>query len=310
LYCLSFPLGHCIVCLFLLGIVLSVFSSWALYCLSFPLRGKDIQYNDKEEKTKNAMTKRKRQTIQWPRGKDIQYNDHEEKTDNTMTKRRRQAIQCFSSWSLYCLSFPLGHCIVCRFFLVIVLSVFFSWSLYCLWKRQTIQWPRGKDRQHKAQEETTDNTMTKKKRQTIQWPRGKDRQCNDQDEKTYNTMTNRKRQTIQWPRGFPLGHCIVCLFLLGIVLSVFSSWALYCLSFPLGHCIVYLFLLVIVLSVFSSWSLYCLSYPLERHTIQWPRGKDRQYNVQGEKTDNTKTKRKRQTMPWPKVKNRQYNDQK
>ena len=33
------------------------------------------------------MTKRKRQTIQWPKEKDRQYND------NTMAKRKRQTIQ-------------------------------------------------------------------------------------------------------------------------------------------------------------------------------------------------------------------------
>ena len=46
-------------------------------------------------------------------------------------------------------------------------------------KRQTIQRPRGKDRQYNDQEEKTDNTMTKMKRQTIKCPRGKDRQYND-----------------------------------------------------------------------------------------------------------------------------------
>ena len=39
--------------------------------------------------------------------------------------------------------------------------------------------------------------MTKRKRQTTQCPRGKDRQYNDQEETTDNTMTKRKRQTIQ-----------------------------------------------------------------------------------------------------------------
>ena len=47
-------------------------------------------------------------------------------------------------------------------------------------KRQTIQRPRGKDRQYNDQEEKTDNTMPKRKRQTIQRPRGEDRQYNDQ----------------------------------------------------------------------------------------------------------------------------------
>jgi hypothetical protein len=35
-------------------------------------------------------------------------------------------------WSLYCLSFYFGHCIVCPFILVTVLSVLLFWSLYCL----------------------------------------------------------------------------------------------------------------------------------------------------------------------------------
>jgi hypothetical protein len=201
------------------------------------------------------MTKRKIQTIQRPRGKDRQYNDQKENTDNTMTMRKRQdntmtkrkrlviVLSVFSSWSLYCLSFPHGHCIVCLFLLVIVLSVFSSWSLYCL------SFP--KDRQYNDQEEKTDNTMTKRKRQTIQLPKGKDRQCNDQEEKTDKHCLS-----------FPFGNCIVCLFLLVIVLSclfllvivlsVFSFWSLYCLSFPLGICIVCIFLFVIVLSVLSS----------------------------------------------------------
>jgi hypothetical protein len=50
--------------------------------------------------------------------------------------------------------------------------------------------------------------------------------------------------------SFSFVHCIVCLFLLFIVLSVFFFW----------HCIVCLFLLFIVLSVFFFCSLYCLSF--------------------------------------------------
>jgi uncharacterized RDD family membrane protein YckC len=69
--------------------------------------------------------------------------------------------------------------------------------------------------------------------------------------------------------SFSFDHCIFCLFLLAIVLSVFFFWSLYCLSFSFGHCIVCLFLLVIVLSVFFFWLLYC-------QTIQWL--KDRPYN--------------------------------
>jgi hypothetical protein len=211
------------------------------------------------------MTKRKRKTIQWPKVKDV------------------IVLSVFSSWSLYCLSFPLGHCIVCLFLLVIVLSVFSSWSLYCLsfpLCHCIVCLPLG----HcivcllllgivTMPKRETDNTMTKRKRQTIQWPRGSNRQYNDQEEKTDNTMPKRKRQTIQWPRGKDRQYC---LFLLVIVLYVFSSWSLYCMSFPLCHCIVCLFLLVFVLSVFSSW---------------WPRGKDRQHNDQEEKMNNTMTKR-------------------
>ena len=44
-------------------------------------------------------------------------------------------------------------------------------------KRETMQRPRGKDRQYNAQVQKTDNTMPKRK--------------------TDNTMTKRKRQTIQ-----------------------------------------------------------------------------------------------------------------
>jgi uncharacterized membrane protein len=77
-------------------------------------------------------------------------------------------------------------------------------------KVQTIQW---------SKEKGTDNTMAKRKRQTIQWPKEKDRQYNGQKKKTDNTMTKRKRQTICL--SFSFGRCIVCLFLLVIVLSVF-----------------------------------------------------------------------------------------
>jgi hypothetical protein len=48
----------------------------------------------------------------------------------------------------------------------------------------------------------------------------------------------------------------------------------------------------------------------KRQTIQWTKEKDRQYNGQKKKTDNTMAKRKRQTIQWPKVKGRQYNEQK
>jgi hypothetical protein len=45
----------------------------------------------------------------------------------------------------------------------------------------------------------------------------------------------------------------------------------------------------------------------KRQTIQRPKEKDRQYNDQKKKTDNTMIKRKRQTIQWPKEKDRQYN---
>jgi hypothetical protein len=94
--------------------------------------------------------------------------------------------------------------------------------------------------------------MVKRKRQTIQWSKEKDRQYNSQKKTTDNTMTKRKIQTIQRPKekDRKFGHCIVCLFLLAIVLSVFFFWSLYCLYFSFGHCIVCRFLLAIVLSVF------------------------------------------------------------
>jgi ABC-type nickel/cobalt efflux system permease component RcnA len=62
--------------------------------------------------------------------------------------------------------------------------------------------------------------------------------------------------------------------------------------------------LAIVLSVFFFWSLYCQ---------QRPKKIDRQYNDQkkkDEKTDNTMDKRKRHTIQWSKEKDRQYNSQK
>jgi hypothetical protein len=48
----------------------------------------------------------------------------------------------------------------------------------------------------------------------------------------------------------------------------------------------------------------------KRQTIQWLKEKDRQYNDQKKKTDNTMNKGKRQTIQWSKEKDRQYNDQK
>jgi hypothetical protein len=77
-------------------------------------------------------------------------------------------------------------------------------------KRQTIQWTKEKDRQYNGQKKKTDNTMDKRKRQTIQWTKEKDRQYNGQ-----------KKKTDLYCLSFSFVHCIVCLFLLSIVLSVF-----------------------------------------------------------------------------------------
>jgi hypothetical protein len=54
----------------------------------------------------------------------------------------------------------------------------------------------------------------------------------------------------------------VCLLFLAIVLCVFYFWPLYCVSFTFGHYIV------------------CTMAKSKRHTIQWPKIKDTQYNGQ------------------------------
>jgi Ca2+/Na+ antiporter len=74
-------------------------------------------------------------------------------------------------------------------------------------------------------------------------------------------------------QSFSLGYCAACLFLLVIVLHVFFSWLLCCMSFSPSYCAACLFLLVIVLHVFFS--------------------KDMQHNNQEKKTCSTITKRKR-----------------
>ena len=85
-------------------------------------------------------------------------------------------------------------------------------------KRQTIQWPKEKDRQYNDQKKKTDNTMTKRKRtnrQTIKWPKEKgrkDRQYNGQKKKTDNIMAKRKRanrQTIQWSKELKTDNTMV-----------------------------------------------------------------------------------------------------
>ena len=43
---------------------------------------------------------------------------------------------------------------------------------------------------------------------------------------------------------------------------------------------------------------------------QWSKDKDKQYNGEKTKTNNTMIKRQRQTIQWSKDKDKQYNDQK
>jgi amino acid transporter len=74
LYCLSFSFVHCIVCLFLLAIVLSVFYFCPLYCLSFSFVYCIVCLFLFKKKTDNTMAKSKRQTIQWTKVKGRQYN--------------------------------------------------------------------------------------------------------------------------------------------------------------------------------------------------------------------------------------------
>jgi hypothetical protein len=86
------------------------------------------------------MTKEKEQTIQRTKKKNRQNNDKRKR--NCLSFFFGHCIVCPFSlvivlsvlflWSLFCLSFFFGHCIVCPFSLVIVLSVLFLWSLYCL----------------------------------------------------------------------------------------------------------------------------------------------------------------------------------
>jgi hypothetical protein len=56
--------------------------------------------------------------------------------------------------------------------------------------------------------------------------------------------------------------------------------------------------LAIVLSLLFIWE-----------TIQWPDKKERPYNVQIKRRNNTMAKLKGETMQWPNKKERQYNGQ-
>jgi hypothetical protein len=60
------------------------------------------------------MAKSKGQTTQWPKVKD------------------RLVLSVLYFWSLCCLSFTFGHCVVCPLLLAIVLSVLYFWPLCCL----------------------------------------------------------------------------------------------------------------------------------------------------------------------------------
>jgi uncharacterized membrane protein len=147
------------------------------------------------------MIKSKGQTIQWSKVKDKQYNDQKKKTNNTMNKSNPFlliiVLFVLYFWSLYCVSFTFGHCIVCLLLLIIVLFVLYFWSLYCVsftfghcivcllllsivlcvlyfWSLYCLSF-------------TFDlfivcshNTMIKSKGHMIQWPKVKDTQYNDQ----------------------------------------------------------------------------------------------------------------------------------
>jgi hypothetical protein len=106
----------------------------------------------------------------------------------------------------------------------------------------------------------------------------KDRQYNGQTIKIDKTIDSCSKTFSFLCSILPTIICFFVLFRLAIVLSIFFVWPLYCLSFSFGHCIVYLFRLAIVLSIFF---------------VQWPNEKDRQYNGQTKKIDNTMAKRKR-----------------
>jgi hypothetical protein len=116
----------------------------------------------------------------------------------------------------------------------------------------------------------------------MQWPNKKERQYNGQ---------------------IKFGHCIVSPFYLAIVLSLLFIWPLDCLSFLFGHYIVSPFYLAIVLSFLFIWPLHCLSFLYGHYivspfylaivlseTIQWPNKKERQYNGQIKRRDNTMAK--------------------
>jgi Zn-dependent protease with chaperone function len=115
-------------------------------------------------------------------------------------------------------------------------------------------------------------------------------------------MAKQKGETIQWPNK---RHCMVSPFYLAMVLFLLFIWPLYCLSFLFGHCIVSPFYLAIILSLLFIWPLYCLSFLLGHcivspfylaivltllETIQWPNKKERQYNDQIKRRDNTMAK--------------------
>jgi Flp pilus assembly protein TadB len=123
------------------------------------------------DKRKRQHNGQKKKTTQWTKEKD-------RRTDNTMTKRKRQKNRQHTDL----LSFSFGHCVVCSsvfffcslcclffclFLLSIVLSVLLSFSfVHCVvcssvffvngqkkkTEEQTTQWPKEKDRR-------TDNTM-------------------------------------------------------------------------------------------------------------------------------------------------------
>jgi hypothetical protein len=82
-------------------------------------------------------------------------------------------------------------------------------------KRQTIQWPKVKDRQYNGQKKKTDNTMNKRKRQTM-----------------VNKILHRKRKIEQlYPFSTNLNEFIFDIKFMGSKASIY----MYMLNFPNIH---------------------------------------------------------------------------
>jgi hypothetical protein len=86
------------------------------------------------------------------------------------------------------------------------------WNPQTLEKGQTIQWSKEKGQTIQ---------WSKEKGQTIQWSKEKGETIQWSKEKGQTIQWSKEKgQTIQWSKPFSFDHCIVCPFLLTIVLSV------------------------------------------------------------------------------------------